>query len=215
MLDVHPPHKAARGWRDFLVHIATIAVGLLLALGLESFVEYLHHRHQLSAARVELQAEVEANRSVVKYNLAEARKLATILDANLKTLRSGPPADYSSLSFQWNVRWPHDSAWQVVQRDTSLQLMPREEVGYYVYMHETIEYEMRTLDRVGQQLESARAISQRAIAGPLRASDVEALIAATSEAKARVNYLTELLGYVAIGLERAGAHPEPAAFPAR
>jgi len=33
MLDVHPPHEAAHTWKDFFIHIATIVVGLLIAIG--------------------------------------------------------------------------------------------------------------------------------------------------------------------------------------
>jgi hypothetical protein len=28
VLDVHPPHEAAHSWRDILIHLATITVGL-------------------------------------------------------------------------------------------------------------------------------------------------------------------------------------------
>jgi hypothetical protein len=34
MLDVHPPHTAVHGWRDFFIHIVTIVSGLL-AISLE------------------------------------------------------------------------------------------------------------------------------------------------------------------------------------
>ena len=34
MLEVHPMHAPVRGWRDFLVHIAIIVVGLCVAVGL-------------------------------------------------------------------------------------------------------------------------------------------------------------------------------------
>ena len=46
MLDVHPPHSATHTWKDFFIHIATIVIGLLIAVGLEQGVEYMHHRHQ-------------------------------------------------------------------------------------------------------------------------------------------------------------------------
>jgi hypothetical protein len=51
MLDVHPAHHAASTWRDFFIHIATIVIGLLIAIGLEQTVEYFHHRHLASEAR--------------------------------------------------------------------------------------------------------------------------------------------------------------------
>lgn len=51
MLDVHAPHEATHTWKDFLIHIATIVVGLLIAIGLEQTVEYVHERHQLQELR--------------------------------------------------------------------------------------------------------------------------------------------------------------------
>jgi hypothetical protein len=46
LLDVHPPAHTPNTWRDFFIHIATIVIGLLIAVGLEQTVEYFHHRHQ-------------------------------------------------------------------------------------------------------------------------------------------------------------------------
>ena len=53
MLDVQAPHGRIHGWRDFLIHIVAIAIGLLLALGLEQIVQYTHERRELSVARSE------------------------------------------------------------------------------------------------------------------------------------------------------------------
>ena len=40
-MEVHPPDHAIHSWRDFIIHIATIVVGLLIAIGLEQSVEAL------------------------------------------------------------------------------------------------------------------------------------------------------------------------------
>ena len=56
MIDVHPPHHAASTWRDFFIHIATIVIGLLIAVSLEQTVEFFHHRHQRQELREGLQA---------------------------------------------------------------------------------------------------------------------------------------------------------------
>jgi len=42
MLDVHAPHQTVHTWKDFLIHVAAIAIGLLLALALENLAEYVH-----------------------------------------------------------------------------------------------------------------------------------------------------------------------------
>ena len=58
MLDIHPAHHAANSWKEFFVHIATIVIGLLVAVGLEQTVEYFHHRHLASEARASIQREL-------------------------------------------------------------------------------------------------------------------------------------------------------------
>src|ERR1700728_660782 len=77
MLDVHPAHHAASTWRDFFIHIATIVLGLIIAVGLEQTVEYIHHRHQAREARKNIQDEIRANLDILQDNqkdLARSRK---------------------------------------------------------------------------------------------------------------------------------------------
>jgi hypothetical protein len=50
MIDIHPPHQSDHTWKDFFIHIGTIAVGILIAIGLEQAVELIHERYQ----RIEL-----------------------------------------------------------------------------------------------------------------------------------------------------------------
>lgn len=64
MLDVHPPHEAVHTWKSFLIHIATIVIGLLVAVGLEQTVEHYHHRHLARQARERLLDEVKANGAI-------------------------------------------------------------------------------------------------------------------------------------------------------
>ena len=45
MLDVHPPHESVHTWRGFFIHIATIVIGLFIAVGIEQTVEVFHRRH--------------------------------------------------------------------------------------------------------------------------------------------------------------------------
>jgi hypothetical protein len=70
MLDVHPAPHAAHSWREFFIHIATIVLGLCIAVGLEQTVEYFHHRHQLHSLQEALQKSGEANADYMKDNIA-------------------------------------------------------------------------------------------------------------------------------------------------
>ena len=70
MLDVHPPHHPATTWRDFFIHIATIVIGLIIAVALEQTVEHLHNRH----IRHDLQAQLldDARRNVSESEKGDA-----------------------------------------------------------------------------------------------------------------------------------------------
>ena len=69
MLDVHPAHHAAHSWRDFFIHIATIVLGLLIAIGLEQTVEHFHHQQQLR----ELRQGLFADASLYLHDVDELR----------------------------------------------------------------------------------------------------------------------------------------------
>src|SRR4029077_6197589 len=88
MIEVHPPHENVHTWRQFLIHITAITIGLLIAIGLEQTVVYFHHRHQLQEARRELRVEEEDNRRQLSKNLEAARTVTAELNANLALLRA-------------------------------------------------------------------------------------------------------------------------------
>jgi hypothetical protein len=77
MLDVHPPHESAHTWRDFFIHIATIVVGLIIAVGLEQSVELIHHHHQRNELLEQLDAE---HRQVIKDAEAELASEQALLN---------------------------------------------------------------------------------------------------------------------------------------
>ena len=59
MLDIHPPQETAHTWKDFLIHIATIVVGLVIAVGLEQSVEAIHHHYQRQDLRTGMIADAK------------------------------------------------------------------------------------------------------------------------------------------------------------
>jgi len=87
MLDVHPPHHAANNWRDFFIHIATIVIGLLIAIGLEQTVERIHQHYELRETREALDRETEANRKDITKDVQQWRWEMAELENNLIVLR--------------------------------------------------------------------------------------------------------------------------------
>jgi hypothetical protein len=134
MLDVHPPHHAASSWRDFFIHIATIVLGLLIAIGLEQTVEYIHHRREVSETREKLHQEREENRKFFNVNTASFRWQMSQLKNNLRVLaflQQHPATPEEKLPGVLEWGFGHgpvvESAWRSAQQTQVLTLMPSEE----------------------------------------------------------------------------------------
>ena len=143
MLDVHPPHQAAHTWRDFFIHIATICVGLLIAIGLEQTVEALHHRHQARELRESLAKETD---QIIKDSVAADNGLRVgyewgtkaarqISDAGLHNQPMGPlpPANDG----QYPIA--ADPVYRAAKASGQLSLLSRDEVQAYSEVDSILE----------------------------------------------------------------------------
>jgi hypothetical protein len=93
MLDVHPPHETAHTWRDFFIHIATICIGLLIAIALEQAVEVLHHRHERKVLVQEMRAESERNITLLQTDIDRNLEKAAWHLAVMNSLHTTAPHD--------------------------------------------------------------------------------------------------------------------------
>jgi hypothetical protein len=146
MLDVHPPHHSAATWRDFFIHIATIVIGLLIAVGLEQTVEYVHHRRQVAETREELRLEREQNQRAMAAQLAEFRLRVTVVQTNLAVfhylqLHPGAPGDKLPGAVNWHSTRTGftQSVWTTAQQGSVLALMPPNEVRDNTRLYRMIE----------------------------------------------------------------------------
>jgi len=133
-LEVHPPHHPLLSWRDFFVHIATIVVGLLIAIALEQSVEALHHHHQRVETRENLHREIAENRIIFARDLryiASEKKMLEDNIAALRRLREHQSVPAGSLHFAWGWNGMHDSAWQTARETAALDLLPTGQVEAY------------------------------------------------------------------------------------
>lgn len=206
MLDVHPVHVAVHSWRDFFVHIATISVGLLIAVGLEQTVEYVHHRHQLSEARRELATELDENVATLERNTKEGKKILADMDANVAVLRAVTTAHSTigkDLVYETHFGWPDDGPWQSIKQNGLLGLMPHAEMRKLVYFHEVIAYAMDAATQVAINIELAAAIVQRAPDGNLTPRDIDELMSVTSKVRGSATFLLKILHYESNALDQA------------
>jgi hypothetical protein len=145
MLDVHAPEHGINGTRDFFLHLFTITVGLLIALGLEAGVEAVHHRHQRQEAEATIRQELSENRQTLlkmqQNTYTEAANLKKAL-VFLEDLRAGKKDDPSGIKLGFNVQPLPDAAWRTATTTGAVSYMSYNEAqGFALAYHEQQLYE--------------------------------------------------------------------------
>jgi hypothetical protein len=184
-MDIQPPHQPIHTWRDFLLHILTITIGLFIALTLEASIESIHHRHLVRDARVNLRREMEANQRLYANNdrdlLLNREQLARDID-QLRELRDGKKLDDANLSWRWNWISYSESAWNTAQESGAVSYMDPSWISTYSSVYAQQQYINATAlailseeSRAGASLEVARTPSK------LTATENEALLIKSAE----------------------------------
>jgi hypothetical protein len=149
MLDVHPPHESINTWKGFVLHIATIVIGLLIAVGLEQTVEYFHHRREVREAREALAAEHEEN--IRRYHDNVHGHLLRLANHNndqrvLRFLLAHPGTPQDKLpgvmTFgEITLAEPVEAAWSTVERSEVASLLPPAELRNLATEYKELERE--------------------------------------------------------------------------
>ena len=144
--DIHPPHQAAHSWRDIFIHLATITVGLFIALSLEGCVEWQHHRQLVREARENLRSEIQDNQNSIRDALTEIHKQQKTVEddlATFDTLQKNPHAHGVSINFHFSNTFLQHSSWDTARETGALGYMPYAEVKSYAEI-EDIQQEFAT-----------------------------------------------------------------------
>lgn len=129
MLDVHAPHESIHTWKSFFIHIATITLGLLIAIALEQLVEYLHHRHQADAIVRQLQAENHENIATVRIDIQTCDQalaaIKTIIDSLDRKSESAPAGPWiAPVAPEARILKPSNAEWLIARDSALLQILP-------------------------------------------------------------------------------------------
>ncbi|WP_158821216.1 hypothetical protein [Granulicella sp. S156] len=151
MLDVHPPHHRLGGLKDFFIHLLTISVGLLIAVGIEGCVERHQHRELAQEARETLRKEIGGNSKTMKDALTDIDKRQTAVEnavVLLKRIRQNPKdksAQKGSFKTDFSLTELDDTAWKTAQTTGALTFMPYDEANKYSGIYET-QYQFKAAE---------------------------------------------------------------------
>ena len=133
-VDVHPPHAAVHGWRDFWIHLGTITLGLLIAISLEQTVEWFHHLHQRHQLEADLLQEGVQNRNLFQADLRVLDSRMAVIAAKLREVESTlairkkmpPPFAASAVPNEaCCFVTPLETAWDTAKESGLIDLLPR------------------------------------------------------------------------------------------
>jgi hypothetical protein len=136
-LDVHAPHEPIHGVKDFLLHLLTITVGLLIAVGIEGCVE-LHREHRLvNEARTTLRDEIEDNSKVMESAVEDVKKQQGVIQKNMDVLTriqvnpKDQEKDGPNIDATFSNKTLKETAWKTAQATGALGYMPYAEAQKY------------------------------------------------------------------------------------
>ena len=136
MLEVHAPHETVHTWKDFFIHMATIVLGLLIAIGLEQTVEAIHHSRQRRELRESLERE---SRQILKDSIeteAAESVYVTFDEQRIAQLREaasghgpfpGRPPNPKTVEFYF----PDDPIWRSAKTSGLVDLLTQPEINAY------------------------------------------------------------------------------------
>jgi hypothetical protein len=136
-------------FKDLAKHYLMIVLGILTALGLESWIEHVHHQHAAQAASAQIDAEIRQNRVEIQRmqlhdseRMQSLQKLRDILLNDVKTNASNAAitqhihdAAPDGIYLDW--RWPvlRHEAWDVAVANQSASWIDSEQLHRYASVY--------------------------------------------------------------------------------
>jgi hypothetical protein len=137
-MEIHTPEAPVHSVRDFVVHLLMISLGVLIALGAEGVVEFVHHRHLVEQARSNLMAEMRENHRTLDDNLPKLKKNEQLLQQtleDLQKLKTNRQAKTRDINLNLNFFSLSDTSWRTAEATGALALMnyaqAEDFAGYY------------------------------------------------------------------------------------
>jgi hypothetical protein len=159
-MEVHAPEKAPHSFKEVLLQLLIVTIGILLALSLESFVESRHNRALVREAREKLAQEIRDNKRSVDDALKD---LPAVIEGHKRALRfiNDRLAHRTPSVKQINVTCSlvslSDASWRTAEATGVLGHMAYAEVQKYTDVYalqaEMMRVQQRTLDTAVAELQ--------------------------------------------------------------
>jgi hypothetical protein len=139
MLDVHPPHEKMHGFKDFVLHLLTITVGLLIALSLEGCVEHWKQRELKKDADTKLRQEIRDNAKemalIHNATATEQANLVRIVDF-MNARKKNQFYDIHQIRLDFTLGDLKSASWKTAAATGALGFMDYDQVQRYADVYQ-------------------------------------------------------------------------------
>jgi hypothetical protein len=209
-MEVHPPEHPIFTWKQFFIHMTTICLGLLIALGLEQSVEALHRHHQRHQLEADLRSEGIHNLHIAIANLdsiesLDAWQAQQVEELDRASAEGRAPRYVPRPPGYQSYRLPSEAAWTVAESSTTLNLLPRAEAEQFAHPYSVARFVADDVPRLNHLMDERSEILDGASAptpmSRLSTGNIYNLSHMTKEDLARFRDVTASLVAAARGLE--------------
>ena len=140
-MEIHHPEKPIYSRKEFLFHMFTVVLGILIALAMEGAVEWFHHRALVREARENILAEVRKNKETVDKSIEDIHQreaeLMHITDLMHKVQGDRNAIKNQSMHFGITMRDLYSTAWQTATTSGAVTYMKYDELIKYTDVYLT------------------------------------------------------------------------------
>jgi hypothetical protein len=174
-MEIHPPQHGIQSWREFLLHMTTIVLGILIAIGLEQTVEWVHHRQERTLLQRELREEAEKNRAIIAEDLRLA-SMETWTSDVMKTVAAAHAGRDGKIRFELprvpctggslnmpGVPYfaPSEAVWTAARESGLTALIPAPEARVYARLQHNVNLLNALRDRAVITCDEAVSLQRR------------------------------------------------------
>ncbi|HZQ43153.1 MAG TPA: hypothetical protein VFA99_07865 [Acidobacteriaceae bacterium] len=163
-MDVHPPQHPLHTWSDFWIHLGTISIGLVIALGLEATAQWMHRVHRTHILEAALHAETQRNDLYIGNGILAARYTSSQLQQQLFRAEAALPGAKNTASPPPLAPAPPDTGtspdtavWDSARQSASIALLPDDLAQQYSDNYAEAEFCQQMFRKAAERLEAVRA----------------------------------------------------------
>jgi hypothetical protein len=150
-MEIHHPENPIHSKKQFLFHMLTVVLGILIALALDGIVTWAHHRVLVREAREKIATELRNNKETIQKALPEIQdkqKQAQHIIATIEELERNPKFEVKELHYNFESYDLYFTAWKTASVSGAVTHMNYDELKNYTDVYD-LQQDFMTLQSQG------------------------------------------------------------------